>query len=175
MKILISSLMIACILASCTPQDPQTKPDKPVKKDPQEISTDNSIYDVEDIIIDESSETSMPKNDGMIEVKKSSKLENVSDGDASGEVTMRYDGEMYILEVIVNDLPALEEGFFYEGWLLQEETFSYLSTGALESEDETTFSNVFSATDDLEIYDTYVVTLESNNDNPEPSGEDLLK
>lgn len=79
-------------------------------------------------------------------------LKDVSGGQAVGTAWRQYDGSRYYHKVEVNNLPATEKGFYYEGWLVGEAGF--FSTGRVavtagrgtlyyaSVEDKTAFSGV---------------------------------
>lgn len=80
-----------------------------------------------------------------------------------------YDGEAlryetsddgYLLEIIA-DLPELEDGKFYEGWIIGDRV---VSTGVLENEEGETWSQVFTSDEDFFDYDTIIITIESTAD-----------
>ena len=123
------------------------------------ISTDTSLAELEDLI----------KNGAEREIKKRARLDDVSGGDATGDVTLSQDGETYILEGVFSELPALEKDYFYEGWLVQQEPFSFISTGELVSLGSMEYSNEYSSNADLEVYTSYVLTLEPDDGDPAPA------
>lgn len=61
-------------------------------------------------------------------------LEDVTGGDALGIAT-RNDENGVFVHVVLADLPDLEEGSFYEGWLIRgkegDDDFDYVSTGKM--------------------------------------------
>jgi hypothetical protein len=68
------------------------------------------------------------------------------------------------------DLPELEEGYFYEGWIVRSEPLSVISTGALEMDDETgEYLNTYYAQEDLSDHLQYVLTLEPDDGDPAPA------
>lgn len=58
---------------------------------------------------------------------------------------------------------------FYEGWLVQQSPFKFISTGELELKEDGYYHNIFSSDIDYSSYDFYVLTLEPNDGNPDPA------
>ncbi|MFC1656024.1 hypothetical protein ACFL3C_04085 [Patescibacteria group bacterium] len=98
-------------------------------------------------------------------------LEDVSGGSASGKVSATFEDE-YILYATFEDLPDLEEDFFYEGWVVRNNPLSVLSTGKAELVNKK-YVNRFSAEGDLTDHTFYVLTLEPNDGDPAPAGHIL--
>lgn len=94
-------------------------------------------------------------------------LEDVSGGEASGYAGASYtDG--YVLYASFDDLPRLEDGYFYEGWIVRNSPLSIVSTGAVKRV-LGEFHNSFTSVDDLRDHDFYVLTLEPADGDPEPA------
>lgn len=90
-------------------------------------------------------------------------------GNASGELTLAKEGEEYVLSASFMNLPDPLEDTFYEGWLVDSEPFSFISTGPVLKTDES-YQNILISTKDLTVYDTYVLTIEPNDGDPAPAG-----
>lgn len=96
-------------------------------------------------------------------------LVDVSGGEASGFVQVDYSEGDYQLVAVFENLPELEEGYFYEGWIVRRgENMSVLSTGKVEAPDGM-YVNMFSSTEDLRDHDFYVLTLEPDDGDPAPA------
>lgn len=92
----------------------------------------------------------------------SASLEDVSGGLASGKAFInRSSGLTHTLEA---DLPALEDGNFYEGWLVNPQTDDFISTGKLVTNTEGYWSLYYTNDDAIVGYDFVVVTLETQDD-----------
>lgn len=99
-------------------------------------------------------------------------LEDVSNSGSSGVVTAEYyDDGLYELLAEFEDLAELDSGFFYEGWLVNQTTNDFFSTGALEVDPQGNLVDNYLGEKDYqsEGYDFYVLTLEPDDDNPEPA------
>lgn len=58
---------------------------------------------------------------------------------------------------------------FYEGWLVQQSPFKFISTGEAIKKDDGKYHNSFTSDIDYESYDFYVLTLEPNDGDPAPA------
>lgn len=111
-------------------------------------------------------------------------LVDVTGGEASGALFGNFtpkeaevlDHDIYYFAATFENLPELEEGFFYEGWIVRENTAengennaSVLSTGVAEFNDEGFLINDFEAEEDLTDHDFYVLTLEPDDGDPAPA------
>ena len=146
-------LIIALItLAGCTQtetlptQETSTAPIEPIMAEPQGQSPTNLIDDHD----------------------FSGKLEDVSNGQATGQAYAKYDGETYMLYADFENLPPLENGYFYEGWVVRKNPLSIISTGETFTLD-TFHANNFSDSKDLTDHDFYVLTLEPDDGDPAPA------
>lgn len=94
-------------------------------------------------------------------------LKDVMGGDALGIATRRYENGAFV-HVVLADLPDLEEGFFYEGWLVKgkegDDDFDYISTGKMRLAKGGYLIEFESSTDYLN-YQEVVITLEKTEDN----------
>ncbi len=101
-------------------------------------------------------------------------LSDVSGGNATGKAYAGLnDQELFQLYVEFQNLPTLSEGQFYEGWLLRSDPFDSFSTGPLMTVDSNHVNNFQAVTNYLD-YDTYVLTIEENDGNPE-AGDHILE
>lgn len=100
----------------------------------------------------------------------SGSLADVAGGTASGIAKAGYTTENgYMLYATFKNLPELEEGYFYEGWIVRRgEEFSALSTGELEMVDGE-YVNAYASGDDLTDHTFYVLTLEPDDGDPAPA------
>ncbi len=98
-------------------------------------------------------------------------LLDVSGGTATGTAGAYYD-DGYVLIASFENLPPLEEGYFYEGWVVRHEPLSVLSTGEAPLQDGT-FVNEFTSEDDLMDHTFYVLTLEPDDGDPAPAAHIL--
>ena len=97
-----------------------------------------------------------------------SQLSAIEGHEGSGMVLSYFHGGEYFLEADFDDLAPLEDGFFYEGWVVRSEPLSVVSTGALEEIDES-FVNNFKSDSDLTDHQKYILTLEPDDGDPAPA------
>lgn len=97
-------------------------------------------------------------------------LADVSGGTATGTAMADYSAdEGYMLYATFDGLPALEEGFFYEGWVVRRgDDFSVISSSALEMVDGV-YTNSYASETDLTDHTFYVLTLEPDDGDPAPA------
>ncbi len=97
-------------------------------------------------------------------------LSDVNGGDATGTATATFSArDSYDLSVAFENLPELEEGYFYEGWIVSPEG-DVLSTGALEQVGKAdSWANTYQSDENLTNYDTYILTLEPDDGDPAPA------
>ncbi len=89
--------------------------------------------------------------------------------ESSGVAQAGYNGERYQLSATFEDLPPAGEDAFYEGWVVTRFGSSVISTGELEQETETDYSNLFISEEDLTDHTRYVLTLEPRDGDPAPA------
>jgi hypothetical protein len=96
-------------------------------------------------------------------------LNDVNGGsDYYGYGTADYnDGTTLI--VSYSALPDLEEGYFYEGWVVDGVSGDVLSTGALALDEDEDWENYFYYDASLESYPQYIITLEPDDGDPAPA------
>ncbi len=98
-------------------------------------------------------------------------LEDTTGGEASGVATAKYSSEKYFHEVFTKNLPPLEEGFFYEGWLVKPfPLLDVISSGKLVPEgEEGGFALSLEANENLSKHTRVVITLEPDDGDPDPA------
>lgn len=92
-------------------------------------------------------------------------LKDVSGGQAVGTAWRQYDGTRFYHKIDANNLPALEKGFYYEGWLVGESGFFSSGRLAVVSGRGMLY---YSAEEDKTGFRGVVVTLEAEDGNPAP-------
>ena len=107
-----------------------------------------------------------------IEFKNAGSLTDVSGGTATGVAGSDVIDGIYHLYVAFENLPALEEGFFYEGWIVRKEPLSVMSTGALEDYNSS-LVNAYLSRENLSDHTTYILTLEPDDGDPAPAAHVL--
>jgi len=93
-------------------------------------------------------------------------LQDVAEGQATGTAWRHFDGEKFYHKIQVVDLPALEKGFFYEGWLVSDEGF--FSTGRVPVVNGEG-SLYFKTDEDRLEFQGVVVTLEPEDGDEAPA------
>ncbi|MFH0943267.1 MAG: anti-sigma factor [Candidatus Beckwithbacteria bacterium] len=84
-------------------------------------------------------------------------LKDVAGGQAVGTAWRNFDGNSFAHKVEVNNLPALEKGYFFEGWLVGAEGF--FSTGRMAAIDGQG-KLYYKAGEDKSAFKGVVITLE---------------
>lgn len=92
-------------------------------------------------------------------------------GGSSWAVASRQIEDAVFRHTIVANLPALAEGYAYEGWLLVEEPFLFFSTGTFQPNADGTFGLVWEGVrgKDYQHYTQVIVTLEPIDGDPAPA------
>jgi putative hemolysin len=95
-------------------------------------------------------------------------LKDVSGGESSGSATSTLSRDSYTHEVEAT-LPSLEEGFFYEGWLVKKlPTLDVISSGVMVEDEEGKFHLALESKENLTDYKSVVITLESGERDETP-------
>jgi len=96
-------------------------------------------------------------------------LSDVSGGTATGTAMANYDEDGYMMYATFDGLPALEDGYFYEGWIVRRgDNFDVISTGELTMTDGV-YTNSYASGADLTDHSFYVLTLEPDDGDPAPA------
>lgn len=129
---------------------------------PQEAEVLESASEQEsaqEMMIDSQSESVLTAN-----------LSDVSGGNAEGTAIADYVGGAYMMTAEFENLPELEDGFFYEGWVVRQGAdMSVISSGATQVQADGTHLNIFESPDDLTDHTFYVLTLEPDDGDPAPA------
>ena len=100
---------------------------------------------------------------------KSSSLEDVSGGSASGSVVALFSAGQYNLNANFENLPEPEGTDFYEGWIVRKGIkFNVISTGKAVPEGGR-YVNRFKSNENLLDHTFYVLTLEPDDGDPSPA------
>lgn len=94
-------------------------------------------------------------------------LGDVSGGKGTGIAKAGYADETYNLSVSFANLVELENGDFYEGWLVRHEPFNFISAGKAQKLGGV-YSNLYKSENNLLDYDFYVLTIERNDGDSAP-------
>jgi len=88
--------------------------------------------------------------------------------DAAGYAKAMYAEGEYILHAELEGLTDPIWDDFYEGWVVRQSPFAFISTGELEKKDGK-YTNHYTSSIDYTDYDFYVLTLEPNDGNDAPA------
>lgn len=89
-------------------------------------------------------------------------------GEATGIAKSNWDGSQYLLLATFENLPEPTGGNFYEGWIVREDPFEFISTGRAEMVDGI-YTNAYRSDQDLTEYNMYVLTIEPDDGDPAPA------
>ncbi|QRN86207.1 hypothetical protein JR334_03005 [Clostridia bacterium] len=164
--ILCFSLLMVLLIAGCQVV-PNVEPDAsemPIEKE-EPASFEESL------VLEEPKESeAVPEPDLFELLKQDDKtliadMTDVSGGSAKGLGYVRnVDG--ILTHAVVATLPPLEEGTFYEGWLVKRGPLDFFSTGMLTLEDmeDGNFKLFYTEEQDRSEYLEVVITLETKDD-----------
>ncbi len=106
------------------------------------------------------------------DLQRGAKVEllDVSGGTASGTAwTTQKNGKTYH-RVVAKDMPVLEAGYFYEGWLVKNPALGqFFSTGEMTQEASGEWLLEYTHDSDVTDYEKVVITLEPNDGDPAPA------
>jgi hypothetical protein len=108
------------------------------------------------------------ENYNIVDVTEWKEIRGIKTSDTKWYVKAAFKNETYTLAWVFENLPKPQNDDFYEGWIIQEDPFMFVSTGKIESKwwmDINTFINSV----DYSTYKTYVLTLEPNDWDPAPA------
>lgn len=94
-------------------------------------------------------------------------LDDVTGGEALGTAIASLNDTFGTYTVVASfvELPELEEGYFYEGWLVRTDgELSVISTGVVEND-----MNFYTSDLDLTDHTKYILTLEPDDGDPAPA------
>lgn len=115
------------------------------------------------------SEEEMVDFDENVRVDISGAILDVTGGTAAGSASAVYREKTgYMLGATVSDLPELEEGYFYEGWIVRQEPFDFISTGELTVHGDG-FGNYYTSDNNYLTHNMYIITLEPRDGDPAPA------
>lgn len=98
------------------------------------------------------------------------KLEDVNGGKSSGVANANFNENSVVVSAEFSNLPKLEDDYFYEGWLVRQNPFAFISTGKVEINSELGYyMNYIEIDKNLDGYDFYVLTLEPDDNNAAPA------
>lgn len=103
-------------------------------------------------------------------------LVNIETESKSGEAYRTFEEDTYTLSISAT-LDTLEEGQFYETWLVRQSPFSYIDLGPLsqqESEEWTLTYSMLNPEIDHEMFEMVLVTIESDTATTTPSDQHIL-
>ena len=95
-------------------------------------------------------------------------LSAVDGSQTTGEAGFSFTDGNFLMAAQFEDLVDPQDGYFYEGWLVNPSNGEFISTGEL-SLATGAWMNTFSSNQDYTAYTKYVLTLEPRDDNPDPA------
>lgn len=107
-----------------------------------------------------------------MEFEYSGELEDVSGGSASGVARAGFKDGAYSLVASFEGLADPVDDNFYEGWVVRQNPFHFISTGRVEKRNGK-YTNMYSSGNDLRDHNFYVLTIEPNDGDPAPAGHIL--
>ncbi len=99
-------------------------------------------------------------------------LDDVSNSGSNGTAEATYfDDGTYELIVEFQELAATSSDDFYEGWLVNQATKDFFSTGVIKVDSNGQMINTYESNVDHQVagYDFYVLTLEPDDGDPAPA------
>jgi len=142
------------------------------------LSTKDSVVETDSTLVNEVVEVAEKVMENRDEAEEnvavitdyqySGSLEDVSGGNATGVANANYDQSGYTLHATFINLPELDEGYFYEGWVVRKSPNDVISTGTANMENGV-YLNRFSSNENLTDHNFYVLTLEPDDGNPAPA------
>lgn len=145
-------------------------------------SFDNQVSDTFEFENTNSSNKNISNNDALVnpEIINNTQIEpmqsafsqqaqlvDVANGTATGTAMAGFDNQ-YIVIAGFNNLPPLQEGFFYEGWIVRTSPQSVISTGKATQDGEM-YTNQFTSDINYLDHTRYVLTLEPDDGDPAPA------
>ena len=95
-------------------------------------------------------------------------LDDVTGNSATGLARASFENGAYKLYASFANLPALTGTDFYEGWIVRQQPFHFISTGNAK-EIGGVFNNLYQSEQDLTDHNFYVLTLEPDDGDPAPA------
>ncbi|MFC1649291.1 anti-sigma factor [Patescibacteria group bacterium] len=136
---------------------------------PSKNSTASTQSPKEDPISDNTDSESGKAMGGEIDYDFTGTLSEIGGGcGCSGMAHAKYDSGGYVVAAEFENLPELEQGYFYEGWVVRKSPQSVISTGKLAKSDGK-YTNVYPSEKDLTDHDFYVLTIEPDDGDPAPA------
>lgn len=165
-KLIIIIIVIAVALLAYYIIAPDRSPDKEMTENMErsEVSEDINRLPITIKKTEEMMEITLPYQ---------GTLNDVTGGNASGIAKSGiFEGE-YFLSVTFENLPDLDPGYFYEGWVVRKLPFDFISTGVLTRTNGQWVNMYMSLDTGLLGYPDYVLTLEPDDGDPDPAGHVL--
>ncbi|OGN04230.1 MAG: hypothetical protein A2831_02320 [Candidatus Yanofskybacteria bacterium RIFCSPHIGHO2_01_FULL_44_17] len=117
----------------------------------------------------DATEPSLDYSTTLVDVTDGESIRGVTtSGSASGEAIAGLDSGRYSLVASFSGLPDPDDSDFYEGWVMRQEPPSIVSTGRVEKNGDQ-FFNIFSSDENLLDHSLYVLTLETDDNDPSPN------
>lgn len=107
-----------------------------------------------------------------VDFQISGDLKDVSGGSSTGVAMTAFKYGNYMMHAKFKDLPPLEDGYFYEGWVVRKKPFNFISTGEIVDV-RGELVNTYMSEDNWMDHDFYVLTLEPDDGDPAPAAHIL--
>lgn len=101
-------------------------------------------------------------------------LANAKNTDIKGEAAYRYLNDKYE-QMMVAEMPELTNGYYYEAWIVQPASSSYISLGRPNQQADGRYILYFASDNNYSNFYRVVITKEASDGNSEPSREEILK
>src|SRR5680860_149903 len=138
----------------------------------QSTKNESAVEDTTSQVTEDSSKSGEVVEKIMLNEAQATLKDVTTASSATGTVSAKYyDDNEYELVANFSNLPNITNGEFFEGWLVNQTTKDYLSTGAVEYTSEGQVVNNFTGAQDYQTqgYTFYVLTLEPNDNNRAPA------
>lgn len=122
---------------------------------------------------------SLQAPDGLVcsNFDQSGELVDVSGGQGNGSAgTCFTENNEFYMYASISNVPAAQDGYFYEGWLVERSSGNFISTGQVIEDEKSEGLEIVSLYDtfltdekDFSSYNFYVLTLEPDDGDPAPA------
>jgi hypothetical protein len=131
------------------------------------LTSCGTVTETEELIEETELPTVEDTEEAVVGPEFQAELTSVDGGVATGVAmaSVYGNGGSYLLTAGFTDLPEVEDGFFYEGWVVRTEgELSVISTGVVEDS-----MNFYTNNVDLSDHTQYILTLEPDDGDPAPA------
>lgn len=105
---------------------------------------------------------------------RDAKLRDVSGGSASGTASRENDDGQFLLKMKASFAEIDREATFYEGWIVRQVPYDYISVGAFVTNDDGEWVLEWAGAEGkYDAYSRVIVTREAKDGNPDPAAHIL--